>query len=202
MMAMLKSIPRQRLILLSACLVGLIVLMGLIWRNASVEPVSRLPGGAFHLVDQTGKPVSENILKGKWSAVFFGFTYCPDVCPTTLQVLAQAQDQLGPRAKDFQVVFVSVDPGRDTPEQLANYLSNSAFPKATLGLTGTPAQIAQIARAYRVVYEKSGAGSDYVVNHSTATYLMNPKGRFDRVLPLGISPEEVTRQITAAMRGA
>ena len=153
MMAMLKSIPRQRLILLSACLVGLIVLMGLIWRNASVEPVSRLPGGAFHLVDQTGKPVSENILKGKWSAVFFGFTYCPDVCPTTLQVLAQAQDQLGPRAKDFQVVFVSVDPGRDTPEQLANYLSNSAFPKATLGLTGTPAQIAQIARAYRVVYE-------------------------------------------------
>ena len=146
MMAMLKSIPRQRLILLSACLVGLIVLMGLIWRNASVEPVSRLPGGAFHLVDQTGKPVSENILKGKWSAVFFGFTYCPDVCPTTLQVLAQAQDQLGPRAKDFQVVFVSVDPGRDTPEQLANYLSNSAFPKATLGLTGTPAQIAQIAR--------------------------------------------------------
>jgi protein SCO1/2 len=185
---------RRKLPLIAACLAGLALLAA-----CAPQPKS-LVGGPFQLVDQTGKPVTEKMLKGKWTAVFFGFTYCPDVCPTTLQVLAQAQDQLGPKAKDFQVVFISVDPERDTPAQLANYLSGSAFPKGTIGLTGTPAQVAVAAKAYRVFYEKSGTGSDYLINHSTPTYLMDPKGRFNRVLPFGIGPEEVARQISDAMR--
>jgi protein SCO1/2 len=187
-------------ILIAASLVGLVILAGLAWRaGVFAEPPSTGPGGPFQMVDQTGKPVTEAILKGKWSVVFFGFTYCPDVCPTTMAAMGQAQRLLGPKAKDLQVVFVTVDPERDTPAQLANYLSNDAFPKGTIGLTGTPAQVAQITKGYRVFYEKSGTGADYLMNHSTASYLMDPKGRFARVLPFGIGPDEIAKQISDGM---
>lgn len=193
---------RRNLTLIAVCLLGVAVLAGVAWKGGlfAPQPVATV-GGPFKLVDQTGKPVDEKILKGKWSAVFFGFTYCPDVCPTTLQVMAQAKDRLGPKGQDLQVVFISVDPERDTPEQLARYLSSDAFPKGTIGLTGTPEQVAAAAKAYRVFYEKSGTGSDYLINHSTPTYLMDPKGRFNRVLPFGIGPDEVATQIANAMRG-
>jgi len=187
-------------ILIGACLAGLILLAGLAWRaGVFAEPPSTGPGGPFQLVDQTGKPVDETLLKGKWSVVFFGFTYCPDVCPTTMAAMAQAQDRLGPKAKKVQFVFVSVDPERDTPAQVANYLNNEAFPKGTLGLTGSKAQVAAAARAYRVYYAKAGEGADYTINHSTASYLMDPKGRFARVLPYNIGPDEIARQISDAM---
>ena len=106
---------------------------------------------------------------------------------------------MGPKAKDLQVIFISLDPERDTPAQLNTYLANDAFPKGTIGLTGSPAQVAVVAKAYRVFYEKSGMGSDYVINHSTASYVMDPKGRFARVLPYGISPDEISNQISQAM---
>jgi protein SCO1/2 len=82
-----------------------------------------LIGGPFQLVDQDGRTVNQGVLNGKWSAVFFGYTYCPDVCPTTLQTLAQAKVALGAAARDLQVVFVSVDPDRDTPAQMKAYLA-------------------------------------------------------------------------------
>jgi len=132
--------------------------------------------------------------------VFFGFTYCPDVCPTTLQVLAMAQDLLGPKAKDFQVVLVSVDPERDRPAALKAYLSGDAMPKGAIGLTGSPAQIAAVAKAYHVYYAKSGEGASYAIDHSTAAYLMGPDGGFRRVIPYNLPPEEVARQIAEAMR--
>ena len=199
---------RRNLILVAACVVGLILMGALAWRAGVFDGQraggsssgTALVGGPFQLVDQNGKPVDEKILKGKWSAVFFGFTYCPDVCPTTMQVLGAAQQQLGPKADKFQVVFISVDLERDTPEQIKTYLSNEVFPKGTIGLTGTPEQVAAAAKAYRVYYKKNGEGSDYLIDHSTPAYLMNPKGQFDRVLPYGISPEETTRQIADAMR--
>jgi len=193
---------RRNLILIAACLVGLVVLAGLAFRAGVFnEAPSGGPGGPFQLVDQTGKPVTEKVLKGKWSAVFFGYTYCPDVCPTTMAAMGQAQQRLGPKAKDLQVIFITIDPERDTPAQLATYLSNDSFPKGTIGLTGTPAQIDAAAKAYKVFYEKSGTGPDYVMNHSTPTYLMDPKGRFQKVLPYGISPDEIAKQISDAMRG-
>jgi protein SCO1/2 len=193
---------RRNLSLVAICLLGLALLVGIGWKSGlfTPQPVATV-GGPFKLVDQAGKPVDQSVLKGKWTAVFFGFTYCPDVCPTTLQVLAQAKDRLGPKGKDLQIVFISVDPERDTPQQLAAYLNSDAFPKGTIGLTGTPEQVAVAAKAYRVFYEKAGTGSDYLVNHSTPTYLMDPKGRFNRVLPFGIGPDEVATQVANAMRG-
>ena len=194
--------PRHNLFVIAACVLAVILAGGLAWKSGVFAPKGAgLVGGPFQLVDQTGKPVSEAVLKGKWSVVFFGFTYCPDVCPTTLQVMGQAQGRLGPKAKDVQFVFISVDPQRDTPAQMARYLDNDVFPKGIIGLTGTPEQVAAAAKAYRVFYEKQGSGPDYLINHSTPSYLMNPKGRYDRVLPFGIGPDEVVTQISAAMRG-
>ncbi len=156
-------------------------------------------GGPFQLVDQDGRPRDQSMLKGKWSAVYFGYTFCPDVCPTTLQTLAEAQDRLGGKARDLQVVFVSVDPERDTPQRLKAYLSNPAFPKGTVGLTGTPAQVAAAAKGYHMFYQKAGSGPDYEVQHASAVYLMDRKGRFSKVVAYGLGPEEVARQIREAM---
>ncbi len=157
-------------------------------------------GGPFHLIDQNGRGQDESILEGKWSAVYFGYTFCPDVCPTTLQTLGEAQALLGPKAKDLQVVFVTVDPERDKPGQLKSYLSNSAFPKGTIGLTGSPDQIAATAKGYHLFYQKQGSGTGYEVQHTSAVYLMDRRGRFSRVLAYGLTPEDEARQISEAMR--
>lgn len=193
----------SRLVLLLACLVGLVVVGGLAWRAGVFrgEPASQgAVGGAFQLVNQDGKPVDESVLKGKWSVVFFGFTYCPDVCPGTMQALAQASQQLGPRAKDLQIVFISVDPERDTPAQVKEWLTAQGLPAGTMGLTGSPAQVAAAAKVYRVYYQKKGEGPGYTVDHSTPAYLMNPKGGFRAVLPYGLTPEQMADQIRTAMR--
>lgn len=193
--------PRHRLVLILACLVGLAVTAGLAW-NAGVFK-SQAPaavGGPFQLVDQNGAPATEKALKGKWSAVFFGFTYCPDVCPGTLQALSAATDQLGPKAKDLQIVFISIDPGRDTPQQMKTYLSADYVPKTTIGLTGTQEQVATAAKAYKVYYAKVGDGPGYTMDHSTAIYLMDPKGRFKTVIPYNLPPDEIVRRVKDAMR--
>lgn len=196
-----KTVPKRHLIIVAACILALAGLMGLGWTSGLLAPRAQaLPGGAFTLVDQNGRVTTQEALKGHWSVVFFGFTYCPDVCPTTLQALALAQAQLGPKAKDLQVIFISVDPQRDRPAQLKAYLADPAFPKGTLGLTGTPDQVAAAAKAYRVYFRKAGEGEAYLVDHSTAAYLMTPRGRFDRILPFGITPDEAARQISEAMR--
>ncbi len=117
-------------------------------------------------------------------------------------MLGTVERSLGARRKDFQVVFVTVDPERDTPRQLKLYLSNAVFPPGAIGLTGTPAQIAKIADAYGVYYQKEGTGAGYSVNHSSAIYLMNPSGRFDSVIAAGLSPADVRAAILKAMDGA
>ncbi len=199
---------RRNLILILACVVGLAILGGAAWRagvfaqdkGGQTGSGTALVGGPFKLVNQDGQPVDESILKGKWSAVFFGFTYCPDVCPTTLQALGAAQQELGGKADKLQVVFISVDPERDTPEQIKTYLSNEVFPKGTIGLTGTPEQIAAVAKAYRVYFKKNGEGDDYLIDHSTAIYLMNPKGQFETVLRHNAPPAELAQQISQAIK--
>lgn len=158
------------------------------------------PGGPFQLVDQSGRAVDQSVLKGKWSAVYFGYTYCPDVCPTTLITLGGAMERMGAKAKDFQIVFITVDPHRDTPSQLKNYLSSSEFPRGVVGLTGTDAQIAQVAQAYEVYYQKAGTGDAYSVDHSSAIYLMDPKGRFAAVVPYGLTPDQAKDSIVRAMQ--
>jgi protein SCO1/2 len=179
-----------------AALTGLAVKRGLLGPEQQTVAI----GGPFHLTDQQGRPQTDAALKGKWSAVFFGYTFCPEACPTTLFALGEAEKKLGPRAGDLQTVFVSVDPDRDTPKVMANYLSNPAFPKHVVGLTGTADQVAQVTRAYHVFYQKAGEGKDYEVNHSTITYLMGPKGRFVCALPYGASPDVLAGKIEAAMK--
>ena len=157
-------------------------------------------GGPFQLVDVNGRPVDQHILAGKWSAVFFGYTNCPDTCPATLQALNAAGQALGAARKDFQVVFISVDPERDTPAQMKLYAGSQGYPAGGLiGLTGTPAQVKAVAGAYRVFY-KAGSGADYAVQHSAAIYLMNPRGRFVEPLQETQPPAAIASQIREAMR--
>lgn len=194
---------RNRLMVLAVCVVGVLLAGALIVRSgvfhASSKPAA--VGGPFQLVDYDGKPADESVLKGKWTAMFFGFTYCPDVCPGTLQALATASDQLGPRAKDLQIVMISVDPARDTPDQMKTYLTAGHLPKNIVGLTGTPEQVDATVKAYRAYAKKVGDGPDYTVDHSTMIYVINPKGRFHSVIGYGSPPDEIARQLKAAMAG-
>lgn len=194
---------RSLIIIALVAVIGLGAGTALFWRAetpAGAASGQADVGGPFELVNQDGQPVDQSILEGRWSVVFFGFTYCPDICPSTLQAVAAAQEQLGPRAADLQTVFISVDPERDTPEQLKTYLSLEAFPDGVVGLTGSPEQIEQVAKSYYVYYRKSGEGPDYTIDHSTAAYLMDPQGRFNRVLAYGLSPDEMARLIRTAMQ--
>jgi protein SCO1/2 len=160
------------------------------------------PGGAFHLVDQDGRPVDDSLLKGKWTAVYFGYTFCPDVCPTTLQALAGGLAKLGSKGKDVQTLFISIDPERDTSAQLKTYISSPVFPRPIFGLTGTAEQVAEAAKAYRVYYAKAGTGSTYLMDHQSIIFLMNPDGRLARPLTHDLTPDEIARQIGDAMSQA
>ena len=156
-------------------------------------------GGPFQLTDSSGRRVSERLLRGKWTAIFFGYTSCPDVCPTTLTALGQAVAALGGKARDLQVVFVTVDPDRDTPAQLARYLSAASFPKGTIGLTGSAAQIAAVARAYRVYYKRIPDGATYSMDHTAVIYLMDPEGRFNCPVNSSQTPPQIADKIAKAM---
>lgn len=134
------------------------------------------------LVDQTGKPFTAADLKGKPTAVFFGFTYCPEICPTTLMDVGRWMEALGPDADKLRVVFISIDPERDTPQQLTSYLSS--FDKRIRGVTGAPQAVDHVAQGFRVYYRKVPTeGGDYTMDHSTIVYLMDGDGRF--VEPVG-----------------
>lgn len=160
-------------------------------------------GGPFELVDDTGKAVTDEDFRGDFLLVFFGFTHCPDVCPTTLGEIAATLDRLGPQAGRVQPLFISVDPARDTPAGLREYIK--AFDPRIVGLTGTPEQIKAVTKDYGVYYAKadgsdgSGGTSDgtYSVNHSSITYLMGPDGAYLRTFSYGTSPEKMAEAIAA-----
>jgi protein SCO1/2 len=134
-------------------------------------------GGPFQLVDQNGKRVSDADLKGKWQLLFFGYTHCPDACPTALNEIALALDRLGDKRDAVRVVFITVDPERDTPEVLKNYVQS--FDASIVALTGSPDQVAQAAKAYRVFYAKHPRpDGGYEMDHSAVIYVMDPQGRF------------------------
>jgi protein SCO1 len=132
-------------------------------------------GGPFHLIDQNGRAVSDKDLLGKPTVMFFGFTYCPDVCPTTLADMSAWLKALGPDADKLNVVYVTIDPERDTPQRLKSYLT--AFDPRIRGLTGTPQAVAEAAHDYNVYYQKVALqGGEYTMDHSTLIYLMDAKG--------------------------
>ena len=154
-------------------------------------------GGNFTLVDGDGRTVTQDDLRGKLSLVLFGFTFCPDVCPTELQAIAQAMDLLGPQAAQVRPVFITVDPERDTPAKMKEYVAQ--FHPAITGLTGTPQQVAAAARAWRVYYSKvtPAGATDYLMDHSAFTYLMGRDGSLRALFRPGATPEEMAASIRA-----
>jgi cytochrome oxidase Cu insertion factor (SCO1/SenC/PrrC family) len=165
---------------------------GLLWlASAPVEEQAPI-GGPFQLTASDGRNVTDRDFRGKYLLIYFGYTICPDVCPTTLQSVAQALDTLGGKADRLQPVLVTVDPARDTPAVLAQYVA--AFSPRLLGLSGTPQQIAQIEQEYHIYAAPRRTGpkpDDYTVDHSSALYLMGPDGSFVAKLPADAPPAEL-----------
>lgn len=157
-------------------------------------------GGPFTLTDQTGREVTERDFTGRFLLIYFGFTYCPDVCPTELGTMAAALDTMGPAGERVTPILITIDPERDTPAQLADYVSR--FHPRMLGLTGTPQQIAQVARAYRVYYAKVRPrdSGDYLMDHSSFTYFVGPDGRVRQLFRPEMSPEAMGRAMLAQLR--
>lgn len=152
-----------------------------------------LIGGPFTLTDHTGETRTAGDFRGRPMLVYFGYTYCPDVCPTGLQTLSDALDRLGEAGERIQPVFITVDPDRDTPEVMADYVAH--FHPRLVGLTGTQAQIDQVTKAYRIYASKRGEGDDYLVDHSAYTYLMGPDGEYITHFNHGITADEMARRI-------
>ncbi|WP_374343810.1 SCO family protein [Phenylobacterium sp.] len=156
-------------------------------------------GGPFSLVDQNGATVTDRDLRGKPTAVFFGFTYCPEICPTTMAHMTKWMQALGPAADKLNVVFVTVDPERDTPEQLKLFLSS--FDPRIRGLTGSPDAVAKAAKAYRVYYRKVPLeGGGYTMDHSTPIYLFDAKGRFVEPIGYNFPPERGLAQLKKLLK--
>ena len=164
-------------------IIGLVVALFILGTGAfiwlSQGGSALLIGGPFELQDGDGKQVTDRDFRGKYMLVYFGYTFCPDVCPTTLNEVAEALDQLGARSTQLQPIFITVDPKRDTPPVVKQYVA--AFTPRLIGLTGSDEQIAKVAQEYRVYYaeHRTGPGpNDYSMDHSSVLYLMGPDGRF------------------------
>jgi len=150
--------------------------------------------GDFHLQDATGKTVSLADYRGKVVAMFFGYTHCPDVCPTTLADMAQVKRLLDKEADKMQVLFVTIDPARDTREMLAQYVP--AFDPAFMGLVGDKAATEQVAKAFGVVYQKQeGKNGSYTMDHTAGTYLISPDRHFVLLAPYQQKPEFLVQDI-------
>jgi protein SCO1/2 len=152
-------------------------------------------GGAFSLIDHEGRPVTEKALLGSPSVIFFGFTHCPDVCPTALFELSEVYKALGPKGDRLKAFFVTVDPERDTPELLKTYLSS--FDPRITGLTGTPERVQAALKAWRAYARKVPGGESYTMDHTSLVYLMDAKGRFVSSVNLDRPPAETAKAIAA-----
>jgi protein SCO1 len=180
---------------LCGLLLVLVVIVQLTGRWASpVGPAVAAVGGPFHLEDQNGRPVTDQDFKGRPFLVFFGFTHCPDVCPTTLFEMSQMLKELGKDADRTAALFITVDPDRDTPAALKDYLSN--FDPHLRGLTGDPAAVNAVIKAYRVYAKKVPLkDGDYTMDHTAAVYLMDKDGRFVAPFNLKQTPEAAAEQL-------
>ena len=156
-------------------------------------------GGPFSLMDHRGQRVSDASFRGRYMLIYFGYGYCPDVCPTELATMASALDALAGQAAAIQPMFITIDPARDTPAFLADYVAQ--FHPRMIGLSGTADEIALAAKAYRVFYAraKSGDGADYLMDHSSFIYFMGPDGRYLTLFRRGADPKDMAAQIRRLM---
>ena len=158
------------------------------------EPEAVAIGGPFRLVDGDGRAVTDAQFRGRWMMVYFGYTHCPDACPTALQDMANALDALGAKKKDVAAVFITIDPERDTPAVMKDYVA--AFDSGIVPLTGTPEAVAQAAREYRVYYGKHPtADGGYDMDHSSIIYVMDPRGRFVTNFTHETPPEQMAAKL-------
>jgi cytochrome oxidase Cu insertion factor (SCO1/SenC/PrrC family) len=158
-------------------------------------------GGPFVLVNQDGKTVSEADFKGKYMLIYFGFTYCPDVCPTSLTTMGDALDILGDKAENITPVFITVDPERDDPEALKMYVEY--FHPRLVGLTGSVDQVTAAAKSYKAYFSKFGDGygdDDYTMDHSSITYLMAPDGKFVTHFGHGVEAEPMAEKLLEVLK--
>jgi cytochrome oxidase Cu insertion factor (SCO1/SenC/PrrC family) len=198
--------PKGRRWLL-ACLLGMVLLAGggliaLGWmpelRN---EASSDAIGGPFTLTVSNGQKVSDRDFRGKWLLVYFGYTHCPDICPTTLAEISETLTSLGQLAAEVQPLFVSIDPERDTPGMVGDFINR--IDDRIIGLTGTPAQIAVVAKEYHVYYAKDppspAPGEDYAMDHTAFVYVMGSDGKYLTLFsPLqGQTPDDMAAKLRA-----
>ena len=185
-------------VLAAVVILGSGLLVGIEFRDSSHGVagtiLGRAIGGPFQLTDQNGRTVTDASLHGKWLLVYFGYTHCPDACPMALNNIALALDKLGPKRGEFRPVFITIDPARDTPQALKDYVA--AFGAPILALTGTDAEIAQAAKDYRVYYAKhEESGGDYSVDHSSVVYVMDPQGRFAGTINSETPPDDMAARL-------
>ncbi len=156
----------------------------------------------FTLSTHTGATASDATYRGRWLLVFFGFTHCPDVCPTGLATIAQVMDELGPEGEAVQPLFISIDPERDTPEAMAEFVS--AFHPRIVGLTGATEAVAAAAKNFRVYYERvedASSPNGYTMEHTTSIYLIDPEGRFVKPYSYSATSEDIADSLRRKLKG-
>ena len=196
----MNNASHSRLLRSAALLIGGALLLSACQQSAEKAPLAGAAiGGPFTLTDQDGRKTSDQQFAGKYRLIYFGYTYCPDVCPTTLQKLAAGFDKFSrqspERAAKVQPIFISVDPRRDTPAVLKSYVS--AFSPRLIGLTGTEAEIAAVAREYAVFYRTSKVpgASGYLVDHSSVPMLFGPDGEPIAIVAADQGPDAVATDL-------
>jgi len=191
------SSAARPLVIAAAFAVSLVVgLLIMFWAMGGVSKVAQPAaiGGPFQLTDQTGKAVTDKDLKGKPTLIFFGYTHCPDVCPTSLFEISEVLRAMGKDADKVNAVFISVDPERDTPATMKDYLSS--FDPHLEGLSGDPAETAKVITSYRVYAKKVPTkDGDYTMDHTALIYLMDRDGRFVSPFNLKRTPEEAAADL-------
>jgi protein SCO1/2 len=181
----------------AATVVGAAALTTLgLWRSSQVNAAVQPPqiGARFELSLPDGRAVTNETFRGKWLVIYFGYTSCPDVCPTTLASVSQALKNLGAAADKVQPLFITVDPERDTPEIIGEYVK--FFDPRFVGLVGSPQQVAAAARDFHVYYVARQLGNnEYVIDHSSFLYVVDPKGNFVRLLSGDLPGHELSAQL-------
>jgi protein SCO1/2 len=186
---MSEAVRRGLYIFLAALAV---ILGGVLYEQfwlGGAENASPAVGGPFTLTDQRGATRSDQDFRGKVMLIYFGYTYCPDACPTTLHAISQTLDMIGNQANKVQPIFISVDPARDTPDQLKSYAAN--FHPSILYLTGAPDTLKQVESEYRIYVAKvpQSGSDDYLIDHSSVIYVMGTNGRYLASMPAGLPPK-------------
>ena len=185
---------------------GLIIILALLslivlnsYRTIEIEPAknSTLIKENFSLLNQNSQPINESIFLGNYSLIFFGFTYCPDVCPTVLQAISVGLDVINLDTMKIRPIFITIDPERDKPVVLKSYLEN--FHPLITGLTGKPEEIKKVAKAFGIYYAKAkenrNSKEDYLMDHSGGIFLIGPNGEFITKISHSATPDEIVREI-------